>query len=172
MPDGGHKLPAVALLRELLEPHTGSSAEARAALLGVQGRGANSSAAKLHCVATLVSLGVDVPAGPPQEPTAGLLKEALRPLLQPGSQLPTLVMPAGHAAGALLGNMKAFDTLLAHHNARLAAGEPPLLCNLDVDAVPSPIGVHPRVALEQAPGFARLRTPPDALPQQDCREYL
>jgi hypothetical protein len=69
------------------------------------------------------------------------LVEAIRPHVQPQTQLPKLVLPVGHAVGALMGNAKSFQLYGATHEA-----EGGLLHDLNLDAGSK--GVHPRVATE------------------------
>ena len=47
--------------------------------------------------------------------TVDQLRQVLRPIYQPGSVLPSLILPTGHAPGALMGNLKAFRELEAAH---------------------------------------------------------
>ena len=102
-----------------------------------------------------------LPDGGKKPATVPKLKEALRPLLQQRSHLPSLVLPSAHAAGALMGDQHAFDAFVAHHESLQAeGGGRSLLIQLDLDALP-PIGVHPCVKAEKDQGlhaFARRLT--------------
>ena len=104
---------------------------------------------------------IPLPEGGRKPATVPMLKEALRPLLQQRSILPSLVLPSAHAAGALMGDQHAFDAFVAHHESmRAGGGGLSLLNQLDLDALP-PIGVHPRVKAEMDQGwhaFARRLT--------------
>jgi hypothetical protein len=139
MPGGGTKDPAVGTLRELLRQAI-SEQEDNDDPIGKW--------PKPRCIEAVLQLGLPMPTGEPKEPTVPMLREVLRPYVQPGVQLPSLVLPAGHAAGALMGNTRSFADYLDQHKTRTAAGAPPFLCNLDIDALPTPIGVHPCVAAE------------------------
>jgi len=112
---------------------------------------------KARCVEAVRAHGLPMPEGAEKPPTANELKETLRPAVQPGACTPTLVLPTGHAAGALMNNAKAFKAFTALHATRVAVGAPPLLADLDIGRGR---GVHRRVAEEKstAPSLARRVT--------------
>ena len=94
----------------------------------------------------------DLADGTGEFKTAELL-EILRPRYQPGSNgkgthLLSMVLPTGHAPGALMSNLKAFKAFEKAHEA--TGGR--LLHNLDID---THIGVHRRISHEQQHSFAR-----------------
>lgn len=78
------------------------------------------------------------------------LLEALRPFAQPGTQPPRIILPAGHAAGALLSNTKALEALLEEHK---ATGT--LLNDIDLG---KRVGIHPRVLEEPSRSYAHRIT--------------